>query len=292
MVEKVESFPPGREQEVLEMAYSLEKKSTHPIARAIVAYGITHGIKEKDVENFRSITGSGVQGDFGEGLCVLGRRALLELGPLAEWAKDLPAAKEEYAEVWIIFKDLIGRILLKDSIRKESKPVLDKLKDMGIKTVMLTGDRREAAEAVGREIGIAEVKYGLSPKDKVTIIDNYTKEGKKVAMVGDGVNDAPSLAASYVPVAMGTRGSDAALEQSEVVLMNDRIDYFYNAYSLSLRAKKIIKINLAISLLSIGIMVVAGLFGLVPLTLGVITHEGSTVFVCLNSLRLLYLKSD
>lgn len=291
MVEKIESFPPGREQDVLEMAYSLEKNSTHPIARAIVGYGLTHGIKEREVENFKSITGSGVQGDFGEGLCVLGRRALLELGPLAEWAKDLPVAAEEYAEVWVIYNDLIGRVLLKDSIRKESKPVLDKLRDLNIKTIMLTGDRREAAKAVGREIGIQEVRYGLSPKDKVNIINDFTKAGKKVAMVGDGVNDAPCLAAAYVPVAMGTRGSDAALEQSEVVLMHDRIDYFYNAYSLSLRAKKIIKINLTISLLSIGVMVIAGAFGWVPLTLGVITHEGSTVFVCLNSLRLLYLKS-
>ncbi len=291
MVEKVESFPSGREKEILEMAYSLERKSTHPIAEAIVAYGRAHGIEEKEVENFKSITGSGVQGDFEQGICVLGRRSLLELGPLAEWARDLPVAPEEYAEVWVIYKDLIGRILLKDSIRNESKPVLEKLKNLGIKTVMLTGDRREAAEAVGREIGISEVRFGLSPKDKVDIIDHYTKEGKKVAMVGDGINDAPCLAASYVPVAMGTRGSDAALEQSEVVLMNDRIDYFYNAYSLSLRAKRIIKINLAISLLSISVMVIVGMFGLVPLTLGVITHEGSTVFVCLNSLRLLYLKS-
>lgn len=290
-VEKIESFPPGREKDVLEMAYALERKSTHPIAHAIVAYGKAHGVKEREVDNFMSITGSGVQGNFGEGKCVLGRRALLELGPLEQWAKDLPAASEEYAEVWVVYKDLIGRILLKDSIRQESKPVLEKLKDLHIKTVMLTGDRREAAEAVGRELGIQEVRYGLSPKDKVDIIKQYTKEGRKVAMVGDGVNDAPCLAAAYVPVAMGARGSDAALEQSEVILMNDRIDYFFNAYRLSLRAKRIIKINLAISLLSISVMVIVGAFGLVPLTLGVITHEGSTVFVCLNSLRLLYMKS-
>lgn len=291
VVEKIESFPSGREQDVLEMAYALERKSTHPIARAIVGYGKANGIKERDVDNFKSITGSGVQGDFGEGKCVLGRRALLELGPLAQWVKDLPAASEEHAEVWVVYQDLIGRILLKDTIRKESKPVLERLKALNIKTVMLTGDRREAAEAVGRELGLQEVRYGLSPKDKVDIINQYTQEGKKVAMVGDGVNDAPCLAASYVPVAMGARGSDAALEQSEVVLMNDRIDYFYNAYSLSLRAKRIIKINLIISLLSISVMVIVGAFGLVPLTLGVITHEGSTVFVCLNSLRLLYMKS-
>lgn len=289
-VERVESFPPGREQDVLEMAYSLEKKSTHPLARAIVTYGKSHGIKEREVEDFRSLTGKGLQGTFQGGMCILGRRGLLEMGPLAEWAKKLPPTPESHTEVWVVYQDLIGRVLLRDEIRKESKPVLEQFKSLGIKTVMLTGDRREAAESVGKELGLQEVRFGLSPKDKVTIIDNYTKEGKKVAMIGDGVNDAPSLAAAFVPVSMGVRGSDAALEQSEVILMNDRIDYFYNAYRLSLRAKRIIKINLAISLLSIGIMVLAGSLGLVPLTLGVITHEGSTVFVCLNSLRLLYLK--
>lgn len=291
IVQKIESFPAGREQEILEMAYSLEKKSTHPIARAIVSYGISNGVKELEVDDFKSLTGAGVQGNLGSGMCVLGRRSLLELGPLAKWAKDLPPVSEDHTEVWVVSGDLIGRLLLKDAIRQESKPVLEKLKALHIKTVMLTGDRREAAESVGQALGIQEVRYGLSPSDKVDIIKKYTQEGRKVAMVGDGVNDAPCLAASYVPVAMGTRGSDAALEQSEVVLMNDRIDYFLNAYNLSLRAKRIITINLVISLLSIGIMVLAGTFGLVPLTLGVITHEGSTVFVCLNSLRLLYMKS-
>lgn len=291
MVQKIESFPPGREQDVLEMAYSLEKKSNHPIARAIVAYGNENGVKEREVDNFKSLTGAGVQGNLDKGKCILGRRSLLELGPLAKWAKDLPPVSEDHTEVWVVYEDLIGRLLLKDTIRKESKPVLEKLKALHIKTVMLTGDRREAAESVGKELGIQEVRYGLSPTDKVNIIKQYTSEGRKVAMVGDGVNDAPCLAASYVPVSMGARGSDAALEQSEVVLMNDRIDYFLNAYNLSLRAKRIIKINLIISLLSIGVMVLAGTFGLVPLTLGVITHEGSTVFVCLNSLRLLYMKS-
>lgn len=291
MVQKVESFPAGREKDVLEIAYSLEKKSNHPIARAIVSYGKQHGVKELGVENFKSLTGAGVQGNVERGMCVLGRRSLLELGPLSEWVKDLPAVSEDHTEVWVVYEDLIGRLLLKDTIRKESKPVLEKLKALGIKTVMLTGDRREAAESVGKELGIQEVKYGLSPADKVNIIKEYTQSGKKVAMVGDGVNDAPCLAASYVPVAMGTRGSDAALEQSEVVLMNDRIDYFLNAYNLSVRADRIIKINLVISLLSIGVMVIAGSFGWVPLTVGVITHEGSTVFVCLNSLRLLYMRS-
>lgn len=287
---KVESFPEGKETEVLEMAYSLEKSSTHPIARAIVKYGKDNGVGEHAVVDFKSIAGSGVQGSIKEGVCVLGRRGLLEMGPLKEWAKKLPAASEEFSEVWVVQGELIGRILLKDSIREQSRPILAKLRELGIKTIMLTGDRREAAEAVGKELGVQEVRYGLKPEDKVKIINELARKGKKVAMVGDGVNDAPSLAAAFVPVGMGARGSDAALEQSEVVLMNDRIDYFLDAYRLSVRAHKIIKINLAISLASIIIMVVAGSFGVVPLTLGVLTHEGSTVFVCLNSLRLLYKK--
>jgi Cd2+/Zn2+-exporting ATPase len=187
----------------------------------------------------------------------------------------------------VVYKNILGRLLLKDSIRQESKPVLERLESMGIHTVMLTGDRRSAAQSVGESLGIKEVRSGLKPEDKVAAVHGFAEEGKKVAMVGDGVNDAPCLAAAYVAVAMGGRGSDAALEQSEIVLMNDRIDNFLKAYCLSRRAKRIIRQNLAISLGTIAIMVSAAVFGLVPLTLGVFAHEGSTALVCLNSLRLL-----
>jgi Cd2+/Zn2+-exporting ATPase len=182
----------------------------------------------------------------------------------------------------------MGRILLQDTIRAGSKGVLEKLHDDGILTVMLTGDRRAAAEQVGRDLGLGEVRAGLKPDDKVNAIVAFTKEGRKVAMVGDGVNDAPSLAAAYVSVAMGARGSDAALEQSDVVLMQDRIEKLLTARNLSLKARSIIRQNLVISLGAIGVMALASLFGLVPLTIGVLGHEGSTVLVCLNSLRLLF----
>jgi Cd2+/Zn2+-exporting ATPase len=178
-------------------------------------------------------------------------------------------------------------VLLQDEIRTQSRDVLARLRASGIRTVMLTGDRSHAAEAVARELGLDEVKSGLSPEGKVAAIQAFREQGYKVAMVGDGVNDAPSLAAAHVSVAMGARGSDAALEQSEVILMNDRIDNFLAAENLSRRARNIIRQNLAVALGVVVIMVFAAGFGIVPLTVGVFAHEGSTVVVCLNSLRLL-----
>ena len=286
-VTNYESFPPGHEQEIIELAYALEMNSQHPIARAITHYGKKHGVRELPVEEFESLTGQGLRGRHAGASVLLGRRELLEEGPLAAWAKQLPPAPAELAEVWVLAKGLIGRVLLRDEIRTQSREVLARLRAAGIRTVMLTGDRSHAAEAVASEIGLDEVKAGLTPEGKVAAIQAFREQGYKVAMVGDGVNDAPSLAAAYVSVAMGARGSDAALEQSEVILMNDRIDNFLAAERLSRRARKIIRENLMISLGVVVVMVLAAGAGVVPLTVGVFAHEGSTVVVCLNSLRLL-----
>ncbi|MFT3870517.1 MAG: heavy metal translocating P-type ATPase [Nibricoccus sp.] len=286
-----ESYPPGREHQVLELAYALEVKSQHPLARAIVRHAKANGVKELDTDDFQSLTGQGVRGTIDGAQCLLGRRELLESGPLAEWAKALPPAPPEMSEVWVIGRDLVGRILLRDQIRAESKEVLTKLKAAGIRSVMLTGDRRHAAESVAKELGLDEVRAGLTPEGKVEAIQSFRAGGKKVAMVGDGVNDAPSLAASDVSVAMGARGSDAALEQAEVILMHDRIENFLAALRLSLRARTIIRQNLAISLGVVVLMAIASIFGIVPLGVGVAAHEGSTVVVCLNSLRLLFGKN-
>ena len=283
-----ESYPRGRDREVLQLAYTLEAKSQHPIARAIVRHAKAEGLSELTVDDFQSITGQGLRGKIGGATLLLGRRELLESGPLAEWAKQLPPAAAELSEVWVIGKDLVGRVLLKDQIRAESRAVLAELKAMGIKTVMLTGDRRHTAEAVAQELGLDEVRAGLSPEDKVAAIQALRAEGRKVAMVGDGVNDAPCLAAADVSVAMGARGSDAALEQAEVILMHDRIENFLAAHRLSRRARAVIRQNLTVSLGVVVVMVVATAFGAVPLSIGVAAHEGSTLVVCLNSLRLLF----
>jgi Cd2+/Zn2+-exporting ATPase len=287
-VVRCESYPVGREREILQLAYTLEAKSHHPIARAIVRHAKNEGVSELAVEEFESITGQGLRGRVGGATLMLGRREMLEKGPLADWSRQLPPAAAEFSEVWVIGRDVVGRLLLKDQIRGESKAVLAALQATGVTTVMLTGDRRHTAEMVARELGVDEVRAGLSPEDKVNAIQALRSGGRKVAMVGDGVNDAPSLAAADVSVAMGARGSDAALEQAEVILMHDRIENFLAAQRLSRRARAIIRQNLAISLGVVVVMVVATALGAVPLSVGVAAHEGSTLIVCLNSLRLLF----
>jgi Cd2+/Zn2+-exporting ATPase len=293
VVESYESFPPGREREVMELAYALEARSEHPLARAIVRDARARSLPEREIEGFESLTGQGVRGRLDGHPVMLGRRELLEKGPLKSWAEKLPGAAAEFAEVWVVGDGFLGRVLLKDAIRRESAPVLAELKRQGLRTVMLTGDRRATAEAVGAELGLDEVRAGLSPAQKVAAITALKDGGKcRVAMVGDGVNDAPSLAASDVAIAMGARGSDAALEQAEIVLMNDRIENVLLAHALSRRARAVIRQNLVIALGVVGVMALATIFGRVPLALGVAAHEGSTVLVCLNSLRLLFGRSD
>ncbi|WP_395740517.1 heavy metal translocating P-type ATPase [Prosthecobacter sp.] len=289
-VTKIESFPAGREQDVLRIAASLEANSNHPIARAITHFAKSQGIVVDKLAEFQSITGQGLRGRTAGGLSYVGRRELVKDSALGAVLAGVPDAPLGFSEVWVLHEQIVGRVLLKDEIRAGSRVVLEKLAAEGVRTIMLTGDRRAAATEVGEKLGISEVRAGLHPEDKVAAIRELTQTGHKVAMIGDGVNDAPSLAAAYVSVAMGARGSDAALEQSDVVLMQDKIEKLLSARRISQRARGIIQQNLIISLGSVIIMAVASLFGWVPLTLGVLTHEGSTVVVCLNSLRLLFEK--
>jgi Cd2+/Zn2+-exporting ATPase len=157
-VSGVESFPAGREDEIIHLAYALERHSEHPIARAIVHYGRKQKIKVEDVSDFQSLTGKGVRGKYGEVTTLLGRRELMDEGPLKDWIQTVPQTGPGESEVWVLADDLIGRIMLKDDVRQESRSVLDQLRKMGVRTVMLTGDRSSAAEAVGQQLGIDEVR--------------------------------------------------------------------------------------------------------------------------------------
>ena len=166
--------------------------------------------------------------------------------------------------------------------------VVEALRSEGLRTVVLTGDRKATAEYLRAELKLDDVRGELKPEQKVEAVRALSGQGKKVAMIGDGVNDAPSLAAAHIGVAMGARGSDAALEQADVVLMHDRLENFLAAFLLSQRARRIIRQNLVVSLGTVVVLVTFALLGKIPLPVGVVGHEGSTVVVVMNSLRLLF----
>ena len=321
-VETVESFPPGREQEIAQLAYSLEKLSTHPLARAITRHGKQQGLAAIEFPQFESVTGQGLKAKYNGQQLYLGKRewiiaagilpavepGILPGGTIADNFKQMEisgnnpggrmppstsgkmpdATLPGTSEVWIAGGDLLGRVVLRDDIRPQSASVMSELRDEGLHCVVLTGDRQAAADHLRAELNLKDVRAELKPEQKVAAIRELTVQGNRVAMVGDGVNDAPSLAVAHIGVAMGARGADAALEQADVVLMNDKLENFLAAFRLSHRARRIIRQNLFISLGTVVVLVTFALLGKIPLTIGVVGHEGSTVIVVMNSLRLLF----
>ena len=284
-VRAVEPEPGCTEVELLEGATGLAMQSLHPVSVAVVREAKRRGLAIVEAGDFSSATGGGVSGKTAGGEPGrLGRRSFL--GEPA-WVKSKPAPTPGVTEVFYDAGKVRGRILLEDEIRKSSGPLLAWMERQGLKVTMLTGDREAAARQVADAVGLKDFRYGLHPADKVAAIREWVQRGEKVAMVGDGVNDAPSLAAADIGVAMGARGSGAALAESDVILMRDKLESFAGAYELSRRTRRIILQNLVISLGTIVVLVTAAMGAAIPLTVGVAGHEGSTVIVVLNSLRLL-----
>lgn len=287
-VEKVESFPPGHEEEVVQLASSLDRLSNHPLARAIVRHARQRGITPIEVTDFAQTSGAGITARYNGRELRLGRRTWAQDPGHADCLLVLPPQDIGVSEVWLSAGDFCGRLLLRDDLRPEARELIDQLRQRGLRSVVLTGDNQGATDFLRTELGLDDVRGGLKPEQKLEIIQSFNGNGSRAAMIGDGVNDAPSLAAAHVGVAMGARGSDAALEQAAVVLMHDRLENFLAAYELSRRARMIIRQNLGISLGVIVVLVTLALFQKIPLTLGVVGHEGSTLVVVLNSLRLLF----
>ena len=290
-VVKVESFPPGREPEVGQLAYWMERLSSHPLARAITRYGKQQGFVIRELESFESITGNGLRARLQGEECLLGKRVWLE-GLCGQPLPNQATARESgLSEIWLRCGTLVGRLVLRDDVRPQAGPVIKELRAAGLRTLVLTGDHATAAENLRAELPLDDVRAELKPEQKLSEIRALSEQGQIVAMVGDGVNDAPSLAAAHIGVAMGARGSDAALEQADVVLMHDRLENFLAAFRLSQRARRVIRQNLILSLGTVAVLVTFAIMGRIPLTVGVVGHEGSTVVVVMNSLRLLFGRS-
>lgn len=273
----------GSEADVLAAAANLARLSNHPMSRSIAREADHRGVINEEATGSETVPGQGLRAQWRGETVALGNRELIH------GSGELPAQPADASEVWVASPTLLGRVLLRDRLRPQARGLVEKLHADGVRTVMLTGDKTGTAAKLANEAGVTEVLSQLRPEQKVEALQRLKADGAAVAMIGDGVNDAPCLAAADVGVAMGARGSDAAIEQAEVVLMNDKLENFLLARDLSLRARRIIRQNLTLSLGVILFMSFTAIFAAsLPLAIGVFAHEGSTVIVVLNSLRLLF----
>ncbi|MDB6069849.1 MAG: zosA, partial [Verrucomicrobiales bacterium] len=285
---RVEEIRPvtGTDATLRHAAYNLALQTTHPLDRAIVK-ALADSQQVEAPSQVSQIPGKGVSATLTDGVWTMGKRSFVETRATLPAESDVPYAPV-HSEVWIAGPDQqAGYIRLRDEPREEAAALLGELHRRGLRTVMLTGDRQESGDAVARLTGVQEVHARLLPQDKTRLITEMQNAGRHVAMVGDGVNDAPALAAASVGIAMGLRGSDAALEQADVILSRDRLETVLTAWRLSRRATRIMRQNIVVALGLAASMVLISILHEVPLWLGVLTHEGSTAVVVLNSLRLL-----
>ncbi|NJC26971.1 heavy metal translocating P-type ATPase [Neolewinella antarctica] len=283
-------------EELLKAAIAVETLSDHPLAAAIVTGGQAElsEVAILPAENLTALVGRGVRATIGGKPVHIGNRLLFEELTGADVPQEIDRRMSELEAgghtAMIIHhgEKYLGIVAVMDVARKEVVATLAALKAMGIKRmVMLTGDNQQVADAIAKEIGITDPLGSLLPEDKVAAIDRLRAELGSVAMVGDGVNDAPAMAKSTVGIAMGAAGSDVALETADVALMADALDTLPFAIGLSRKARQIIKQNLVISLGMVAFLVPMTLFGVVAIGPAVVGHEGSTVLVVLNALRLL-----
>jgi Cd2+/Zn2+-exporting ATPase len=280
----------GTESEASEAAAALARVSNHPVSRSIARWADGRGIPVEAVEGTETVAGKGLSGRWRGRSMLLGNREFVQ-SVVEGSVVTLPPPVERASETWIGGPGLLARLVLNDVLRANSKAVVAQLRAAGLRTVMLTGDRSAPAQEMGAASGVDEVRAALKPEGKVAAIREIQQQGLGVAMIGDGVNDAPCLVAADVGIAMGARGSDAAIEQAEVVLSNDRLENVLYARELSVQARRIIRQNITLSLGTILIMAVVSLtLSQLPLSVGVAVHEGSTVLVVLNSLRLLRIR--
>src|SRR6266498_1600075 len=283
VVARIASFDSQGEDALLRRAASVAHFSTHPLARAIVAETEKRKLPINPATDFLNLPGLGMEASVDGNRIFIGSSRLMRDRGIAIPAVELT----NQGEVWIANDQALGVIYLRDEIRPAAKRVIDFLKRSGLSVTLLTGDRVAPAAMVAEQVGITDVRAEFSPQAKLQCIHDWRASGKKVAMVGDGINDAPSLTAADVSIGMGARGSDAALEQADIVLMHDKIENVEEAFVLSRRARAVIRQNVVISLGVILFLIISALAEKINLTAGVIGHEGSTVLVILNGLRLL-----
>lgn len=259
----------GATDELLALALALEQRADHPIAQAICNYVTAKGIKPLEIDHFRALFGKGVRAEYqGHDVTITGCTGCRQEGKIC--------ACLSYREQRVHFS-------FEDAVRPQAKETVAALHKMGVSTVMLSGDHQQSVEKVANQLNINHFQASLTPDQKLA----YIAKQENLVMVGDGINDAPALARAAIGISMGKMGNQTAIDVSDVVLLHDRIDHLGWLFKKARLTKRIVKQNLALASLAIALAVLPALCGLVPLWLAVLLHEGGTVVVGLNALRLL-----
>jgi Cd2+/Zn2+-exporting ATPase len=281
------------EQDLLRLAAAVESRSGHPLGQAIVRAASVQRLTLPEVGEVETVTGQGIRSRYQSQAVLIG-----SLKWLAENDTKISSQAEKLADQWqaegktimgvTLGDTLIGLIAMADTLRPDIQVTMKQLEQTGIeKTILLTGDNKRVGEAIARQAGISQVMSELMPEDKLAVIRELSTQYGVVAMVGDGVNDAPALANATVGIAMGGAGTDVALETADVALMSDDLSRLPFAVGLGRATRAVIVQNLVIALGVIGVLVITSLTGLAGIGIAIIFHEGSTILVVLNALRLL-----
>lgn len=291
-VVEIKAFDGMDEKEVLYWAAIAEKRSEHPLARAILEKAEESDLHIPHPESFENFRGKGVRVQWDAKTIIVGSSEMLkdQRIPIPNSVKELFNAKESEGMTSLLITldhRISGIISVADTLREKAKATIDKIRQEGVSEIwMLTGDSHRVAERIGKELGI-RYEAKLLPEEKVLRVKEWKKQGQVVAMVGDGVNDAPALAAADVGIAMGAVGTDVAIETADIALMTDELEKIPTAIRLSRKALRVIKQNLVFAIVFNTVLVLLSAQGWVSMILGAVIHQASSLLVILSSMRLL-----
>jgi len=280
------------EKEVLYWAAIAEKRSEHPLARAITEKAKELGLNIPHPQSFENFRGKGVKVQWDSRMIIVGSSEMMksEGVQIPESTKGLFESKQSEGMTSLLItvdRRLLGIISIADTLREGAKEAIDKIREQGVSEIwMLTGDSVLAADRIGRELGI-RYEAKLLPEEKVLRVKEWKKQGQVVAMVGDGVNDAPALAAADIGIAMGAVGTDVAIETADIALMTDDLEKIPTVIRLSRKALRVIKENLIFALVFNTVLVILSAQGWVTMILGAVMHQASSLLVIFSSMRLL-----
>lgn len=278
--------PAYSDDEVLTLAARAETASEHPLAEAIIRGAENKGLTVAMVEKAEPVAGRGIRADVDGATVAVGSADLLDHTP--DTTRILELNDQGKTAMYVgVDGNAVGIVAVADTIRDDAPAAIRSLHDKGIRVVMATGDAERVARNVAAELGVDEVRAELMPEDKLTIVKELQAQGRVVAMVGDGVNDTPALATADIGVAMGAAGSPAAIETADIALMADKLPRLPYALGLAQRTVRTMRVNIAIALATVAILLVGVLLGGVTMSIGMLVHEASVLIVIAIAMLLL-----